>query len=534
MHLMYALTAALCGACAPASGASPDREQAPLRAVPGAMRDLVPADTVLYVDAASAEALHALVAACAQIGPTSSVPEARALLTSALPDSIATDLVDPGRPAALALRAVNGHPVPTWILPVSDAEAFAASARAAGMTAETNAGWVSVADEARRDPLAGELTFDPLPGGVIAARIDIPALVAAYRPMIDMAIQNMRTAMATQPTQQAFPGVDMQALTGAYVGLFDTLVTSATRLDLVVRLAGSRITLDGHLELRPDGPLSPFDVREPVDLRALAGTLDSDAMGRVVGRCDMAEAMRRLADFMQIFAAPDVDPETMLAASTRMYSNCTGGTAQSFDFGGDGMRVESWFGSRDPAAFVEAAIGLITSGAYATWPGATWDEPVHESIAGVEATRIVQRLPDATEDDLADPVLHSMRAMAGGDEIAMRYIPLDGGVLTVLGRADVARAVARVRSPGEPSDALADAIEAVGDAGTAWVADIDLSGLLAIGLSQLPPGQRTTMHVPAGRTSLTLWAAGRDDGWDFELALDLDELKAFGAALSGR
>src|SRR5258706_3488401 len=288
------------------------------------LADLVPKNPVAFVQSPSLERaakfVERLSRAFAPASPQT-VDVAKLLMLIELPGDAVE--VDPARPVGICLvldTSGSGEPLPAFLIPVRDADAFLKSLEKPGspMKGVAKGGYACIGMGA-----APELPGTPaaiakgLPEGELAARIDVGRLVEQYHDMIDQGLDELEaegTAAGEVPG-----GIDPKPLMGAYAGFLHDFVDSVETLDLGLRLDGDGIELGFALANAEGSALAAFGSKEKTGLRALAPLLDTDSGMSALMGMDGAAMMKHFQPFFD--ALSEAYPESIRPAMKQLLSH---------------------------------------------------------------------------------------------------------------------------------------------------------------------------------------------------------------------
>jgi len=518
--------------------------QTPAQSAPAAsLADLVPKDTVAFVQAPSLERAAKFVERLGNAFAPAGAPKvdvAAVLALIELPGDAAA--VDPSRPVGICLglaESEGAQPLPTFLIPVRDAEAFLKSIQQPGspMKGVAKGGYACIGLGAAPElPSAPAAIAKGLPEGEIAARLDLGRLIEQYREQIDMGIDALEAEMDSVPAGEV-AGIDPTPVMGAYADGIRDILDSAETLDVALRLEGDELELGFALTNAEGSPLANFGSKEKTGMRALAGLLDTDSCLSLLMGMDMAAMMKR---FQPLFdGMPDVYPEAMRPAMKQVFAHMGDlyslmGSAQcaSMDFASTGMRYRAYFPCQEPQKLLEAHRGLMKS-----MPGFGMSEiPEHEvggvKVAGfrvkMDFTELLKQAGDQEPQAQMDAI---MERLFGKDGIALQVATKDGTSLMVMGGDEdyLRESIARMSSKSAPPAFLARALAQVGDLNPCMIVRYDL-GRMMEGMKELmssiEPGAAAVFSMGPLALSPMIWGGVDGRVWRGALSTNLSEISA--------
>jgi len=519
--------------------------QTPAQSAPAAaLADLVPKNTVVFVQAPSLERAAKLVerlqgAFAPQPGLKLDV--ARLLALIELPGD--ANAVDPARPVGICLELEEGagSPLPAFLIPVRDADAFLKSIQKPGspMMGVAKGGYACIGMGAPPElPSAPSAIARGLPEGEISARIDLGRLVKQFGEQIDQGLDAVETQMDAAATAQA-GGFDTTPIMSAYMDGVRDLVDSVETLDVAVRLSGDELELGFTLANAEGSALASFGSKEKTGVRSLAGLLDSDSSFCGLMGMDMAALMKRFQPLLDTL--PDAYPEALRPMMKQIFGHVGElyglmGTAQivSVDFGPDGLRYCAYMQSQDPAKLVGVYRGMMKS-----MPGFGVEELPEREVDGAKVTSFRMKLDLAEFTKQLDGKTPSdaeltkmdemMKHMFGPDGMTFRIATKNGTTALVMGGGDdfLHATLARMSSKHEAPAFVARALAQVGDLNPCFVMRYDLGrmmdGLKGI-MASVAPGELALL--PAMQLSISAWGGVDGRVWRGAMSSSLTELAA--------
>lgn len=252
LRLARALPGVLLAACSPAMESAPTALLAPDSVVVARLESARAWDELVRALTSEGEAPRALREALAELGEAGADAEPRAEL-------------DEERPLYLGV-SLDGAQRTQWtfLAPVTNGRAFRLEG---GLASRVHRGYAATTSRASL-PLATRATplADELPPALLAARVDLARLVAAYRPLIDTALQRARAELERGTLLQA-------ELLEPFLLEAPQVLDAVRSLELVLEHAGDelvvQLVLADSVVPVADGPRA--------DLAALLARLDPEA-----------------------------------------------------------------------------------------------------------------------------------------------------------------------------------------------------------------------------------------------------------------
>ena len=517
---------------------APATPPAPLE-TPAPWRGLLPADAFAYVQM---ESLDAFVAATDRVaGPAlGPAPGSSEWFASLTPVSFDASLVARDRPLAAAFRFVGGEPRPTFVLPATDAEALAASVRGGSAIVQGDVvGLSAEADYQEGAPAA--LTVEPLPGGALAARIDLEAVVSQYRMFIEMGMAAAKMQVVQQ--MEAAPvGVDAGGMFDAYAGMLRTMLDEVRRLDVAWTSDGDALRVSGALEVRADGPLAGFPKPPPADLAALASVLDARSDYLMVARGDLEQITLRGRDAMGTLMGSLLGGEAgsswdeMITEWSVVYRLCDGALAGDGTFDGAGQLQMRYLAASSQAPMLRDAYLAVLQGLDMGPLGVVLGEAEERTVDGVAVTHVPYEMDPAALFGSEDPEFRAemerVMSTTYGEDLGYDVFESAGRVALVQGSDSEALVRSTLASLGEGGRSVPPSLapwlprlEAT-DAGVVLTMDLGAVMNAALtGAQGLPPGQQP----PEGPLEMAVFVGVEGARWGFDLAVDSAQLSALTA-----
>jgi len=509
------------------------------------LADLVPKNTIAFVQAPSLERAAEFVARMASAFAPAGVPKidaATLMKMVEMPGEVST--VDLARPVGVCVVLEEGtgaQPLPVFLIPVSDADKYLKSVAASGsgMQGVAKGGYACVGIGAPPElPSAPAAIAKGLPEGEIALRLDLGRLVEQYRDTIDQGLNSLEEEGAAMGAA-AGTGIDPKPMMGAYADFMRDFVDSVQTLDLGVRLDGDAIELGFALTNAEGSALASFGSKEKTGMRALAPLLDMDSGMSMLMGMDMAAMMKRFQPLLD--SMPAAYPEPLRPMMQQVMSHVAEfygflGTAQaaSMDFTDTGMRYRVYSHGGDPAKLL-AAYRTFSRGV----PGFSVTDVPQREVAGVkiDAVRfnmdfdaLMKLVDEKAKADAAKPeVAKMMEKMFGKDGVLIQFASKDGAALMVMGGDDeyLKASLARTSAKSAPPAFMARALQQVGDLNPCMIMHYDLgrmmSGMKDIMADVMPMG---AIGLPTIALATTMWAGVDGRVWRGALELNLSEIAA--------
>ncbi len=308
---------------------------------------LVPAEATIVVRLESVASLLDLVHVFGPLGgePVASLDAATVLAGLQVPCDASA--VDPRRPLFLAIALDPARPAPamTWVLPIADTRAFHASFDAAeGQVQQASVpGYIGLSTQAgyaasaAPNPLAARLR-----PGVVSAHADLATLIRMYRPLIDMGLRQLETAVYQDP-DPGEQGLDLLPMMEWYAELLTTVVDSAEALDLACERQGDELALVFDFTALAGSELDGWESEQPIDVAPLLARLDTESMYQIALAADPVELWERSGDFFESMFGVYPEPlrsslQELLDAQETLMELLLPGVALSGDLGPAGVR----------------------------------------------------------------------------------------------------------------------------------------------------------------------------------------------------
>ncbi|MCC7013942.1 MAG: hypothetical protein IT454_15405 [Planctomycetes bacterium] len=546
-----ALLSPICGETSfevTASMAAPARTRSVDRLV-----DLLPADAFLVV---RAESIHGLLEGANQLMGKKADDPTR-LSTQTLLEGLEPDVaqiaaqIDVHRPAGLALRFGAGDQPVLWLaLPTSDAEALAKGLVLDGLSKQLSviaAGdYVVAASEANvQIPLGGCAAIGQLEHTDLAAQLDIAAVLAKFRPLVDMGLDSAEGALEESSEAE-------QLAAEEYFDLTRDILDSARTLRLALDSQLDTIRATGELTVAEGSALAKLFGGTRRNLSSAGALLDPRAAFSYVSMSDPRNVGARQLQWTEAIAGAVPGKlqglmQLEIDAWRAMLPKTTGLSVTNLDFALEGLRASSFVESTDPAGLVGDVQRVLGSPALAEL-GLRIEGPAQREVSGVTWTEYRMNMDLETiarfvdEDAVISP---EDRAQA---EKALQIFLGDGGLrvgiatverflVTRVGGDDTfARStVSRIGgSAGSFDSGLVHALDQTQQVQAAWLMHLDVGHIMnqfADLASSL--GQSIDMPVELVGDSFPLTVHAAVDGvrWRGGLELDARDLARFVQAL---
>lgn len=551
-RLVLATVIALLTACSGSDPVPAARDPVPAAKEPQApeseLAKLVPDGTAIYVQAPSIDRLAASIGkVMAAFDPDrAAATDVDEMLEGLdLPGSMKE--IDRTKPLAICLvlpTEPGGEPSPTFLVPALSPESFVRSVAESGpgLTTAIHGGYVAVsmAAEAKPGSAPAAIALD-LPTGDLVARLDVQRLVEHFRPMIDMGLSQMTSAVESMPPQ-ATGGMDVGPFVKLYADGIRSVLDSGQTLDLALRLDGGILEIASVLIAREKSALDGFGSGQKTDAKALARYLDPQApMGMVFGM-DQALMLQRLRPLIE--AACAMYPEPMRSGFQKMMGSADElavqiGSAMCVNaaFGGDGLRYAGYLQPRDADKLVETYRTMMSSVS-----GITLEELKEDEVDGVKVLRSRLRVDadvlfggqlEAAGEEQKAQVKAMLERMYGANGLAFTIATQGDVTAIVMGGDDafLGSSLARLSRPDTLPPRVARGLEQVGDLNPCFVMQYNLGAMMK-GMQDLFGGAAGGMPFAFPELSASFTVFGGVDGrvWHGAMSTDVAEL---GAAFRG-
>ena len=425
-------------------------------------------------------------------------------LVAILAPALDPALVAGDRPLAVAfsLDASMQQPLATAILPIQDIEAYKASLPepgAEGPAPSVRGSYVAHSQAPDYQP-AAEVPAIALgaPAGTLAASVDLESLIEAFRPMVEMGLDQVEQMMDMQTLPAA--GVDPAEIFALYIDGLRAMLDSAERLDLSLAAPRGEVDLAWRLSVAEGSPMAALALAGATSVRDTAKLADGSAPMVMLFGLDMSKTTGLFQSFLDTMV--DAYPEPLredlrryMDAQKELYPLLGSSMAISGTLDAQGMRFAYYLKPTSPETFVakyREAIEQVGS----TSMGIQLTDPVQKEVEGLQVTQMsfkvdVAKLTEAAGVAAADPEQAEM--MRG---LLERMYPPEGLHMSLAARGEhavivlgddafLARALRRLAVGGSPPPAdLARALERVGTAHPSFVMRFDI-GTLISGMGEL-------------------------------------------------
>lgn len=523
-------------------------QQAP---APDALANLVPEGTVVYVQAPSLERLNAAVAKVAKLlkPGDDQAPDVDQLLGQMDMPGAAKE-VDHQKPIAFCLvlpAQQGGQPSPVFLVPAKSPENFVRSLSSAPSKPKTSieGDYVCISGSAAvKHGTAPAAIAVGLPAGELVARIDVKRIVAYYRPILEMGLAQVESAMATQPGT-VVNGVDLKPILKTYMDGVRSILDSGEGLDLALRLDGDRLEFASAMTMIEKSVLAGFGSKEKTDARQLARFLDPGASIQGVVGVDQSVMLQRFKPAIEAILQAYPEPmrsgfQKMMGSADELAAQVGSASCFSGDFAAAGMRFAVYLHPRDPSRLLSIYRKMMSS-----MPGLTVEEAKEGELDGVHVTRMHARLDtkallgaqgQAGDKKSQADLTAMLEKLYGKDGLALTFGTVGDVTAIVVGgdEAFLHDALARAAKPGKPAQGAARALDQVGDLNPCFVFQYNL-GKVMKGLDDLVGDQLGELGHGARNFSATLVYAGGIDGrvWRASVSTDLAELGAGVRSMKG-
>lgn len=510
---------------------------------------LVPDDAVALVRIESLAALAGLANAFQQLeGEVEPYTPARILAD--LPYPGPAENVDPARPVYFALAFTSDQPAPgmTWIVPLRAGVPHGIDNSEGVLTLHAEGDYLAVTDRpgAARPGAPSPLVAALVPG-VAALHLDLAALVARFRPLLDTGLRQAETMVASLPRDESL-SFDPEAIFEWYLELARDTLASAEALDLALAHQGDALTLRGRYLVK-EGSVQVAPLYTTVPLAPLAGWLDPEHPVQVLMNASPGDFLAQFEGLtemaLEIYPEPfRGDVERALELQRGLRDAFAPGLAIGTDFTTEGVHLYYVLRAKEPArvsAGIEEMVrafdhgdGMVAVGAAERLAVAGFEGRVlpvelrHEAMqallagAGAEPPEELGREVEQAMDTLYGRNLR-LAIATRGELVALVLANNDSLV-----RADLER-LARPALPASKVLALAEEIPA-GAFGLVQHFDFGRT------MGRMMAAMRGVMDLPFGvfpelDFSFDLWGAVAEREYTGGARMDLAELLAFAKAL---
>lgn len=512
---------------------------------------LVPVGTAIYVQAPSIDRLatsirNVMAAFDPDQAATMDVDEMLEGLD--LPGSMKE--IDRTKPLAvcLVLPAEPGaEPSPTFLVPALSPESFVRSVAesAPGLSTAVHGGYVAVsmAAEAKPGPTPAAIALD-LPTGDVVARLDVQRLVEHFRPMIDMGLGQMTSAMESM-SPQAMGGMAVGPFMKVYADGIRAVLDSGQTLDLALRLDGGILEIASVLTAREKSALDGFGSGQKTEAKALARFLDPRAPMSMVLGMDQAVIMQRLRPLIEATFAMYPEPmrsgfQKMMGSADELAAQLGSAMCVNGAFGSDGLRYACYLRPRDAAKLVETYRTMMTS-----VPGITFEPlkegevdgvPVLRSRLRVDAETLVGGQLGAAGEEQKAQMKAMFDRMYGANGLAFTFATRGDVTAIVMGGDDafLGSSLSRLSSSDTLPPAVARGLEQVGDLNPCFVMRYDMGAMMQ-GMQDLLGDAAGGMPFGFSNLSASFTIFGGVDGrvWRGAMSTDIAELGSTFRAMMG-
>ena len=509
----------------------------PAASVEADLAALVPAGTHVLVYAPSLEGfvtkLKAVVAAFDE-GAAEQI--STAMVLEQLPIG---PFVDPTKPMAFAMSLPNGpegpSPEMTAIMAVTDVAQATAEVKAMGIASLPSVGTfvaLAMGAEPATRPAAAPAIASALAAGDLVVRVDVGALVALHREMVDGMIGEMDAAMKDMPTA-GMAGVD--EMMGFMKESMKDFLDGAQTLDLSLGIDGTTIRFKGLLTAK-DGSKLMKTWSAPAGGGSLASALPADWPMALLLSFDI----RKLYGWMEpmMDSVWEMAPEADRPAMKVLWQKAVGLSqylgdhhAIAYDLGAQGIRMVMVSEAKDADQYLQAFDALLADESYAKMMSTFGIEMAvlpRTEVAGIPIRHIRMNM-DVEKMMAVNPAMgeappEAIEAMKGmfakmfGEEgMLMHAAAVNGNVVMVMGNQALLASVLRRMASGEVATdgALAHAIREAGGKPT-FLMHMELRAMLAGTLDMarglMPPEQADAIPTMPEGGPIPLLLYGTTDG----------------------
>ena len=311
-----------------------------------------------------------------------------------------TKLLDADRPLLLALSfSPSGPPVGTAVVPVADAQAYAATLED-GKVWKQLGGYVGVSDLTEYEPLAEPSPIAVgLPETASAGRVDLGKIFDMYAPLIEMGLAQIESLAQMQSSSS---DMDFEGVLDWYIDGIESFIDSADVLDFGVATRGNDLDFTFALRTFQDSPMAELAAEGDAGMAKLAGCVDTGDSIVFLGGMEMSTLWESMEGLMD--AGLTMYPESVREQLSQMidgwkelsplFGNAIAGSG---GFTADGMRFTYYVDSPDPAQFIVKYMELFekmrdSSGMFVL------EGPTTSKIGDIEVQHVSMQI---TEEGLA-------------------------------------------------------------------------------------------------------------------------------------
>ncbi|HEX6884046.1 MAG TPA: hypothetical protein VF530_11760 [Planctomycetota bacterium] len=517
---------------------------------------LLPTDTAVLVRIESARAWDELVRELLEGGDEASAYEGlQGLLDSMAESEVAPEeraRLDLDAPLHLAVSFTGGSNAVTLVAPVVNARPLRIHGEILSAPRSSLHGNLAVVTNHAEEP--GHPSTTPLlaqlPPGLLSARVDLATILATFRPLIDMGLQQAEMAIDSLPQGGPF---DLEPLFEAYLDAARDFLDSALALDVVLERDGDELTVRITYTQRTER--APAQTGDPAPLLAC---IDADSTGQVAFTGRAGDAYRQFGDLAEAALSMYPQPlrgdlERMVDLQLELDALMEPGIAASFDFGEQGMRACYVLRSSQPeeliGRFVELMRSLDHEGGLVRVGAASALEvdglqaqvlPLEIQFASMmSAFQSMQPDVDATGGELDAEARQELEDMFGtlyGHDLRLALAHAGPLVLVSLANDEevLRRDLGRLRAPGTPSPRMQRLLARIEPGAMGVAYHIELGRGLARMLEAfrtLAPDEEPISFTPTD-AALGFFISQSGARWSFGAQLQLSELRELGRALA--
>jgi hypothetical protein len=453
--------------------------------------------------------------------------------------------LDPARPLFLAVTFDPGSgPGLTFAVPVSNGQPFRIH-ETFGTTKSTvvgNYAAITTLPEFVPSPTPN-VHLAALRPGLVSVRVDLGALIATFRPLIEMGLAQAEAALDELPSEGM--SFDFEPMMEAYLDAARDLLDSARTLDLALERSGEELSFRG--DYTEAAERMPAGAR--ADVGPMLGLLDPTSPVQVAFNGTWTDSLELFGDFVD--AALDVYPEPLRSDMGRLLDQqralgplLAPGMVASFDLGPAGLRADYFLRASEPerlAAALEELMRTMDHEGGLVRVGAAERLVVDELEARVLPVEIRYESlevmlahvdPGAVEEAEVDEAFRRMReglqAIYGERlRLALAWRGDVVGVCVAANDSELRVALARLTAPALPDPRLPALLANVEAGATGFAYHIDfgrIAGRLAAAMQALTP---ETVAFPDLDASLDFWGSLHGSTWSGGTMLSLAELTEF-------
>jgi hypothetical protein len=391
-------------------------------------------------------------------------------------------------------------------------------------------------------PATASALLQGLPAGDIALRVDLAKVISVYGKQIDEAMGEMSAAGARGSGGPAAPGA--QDVLKGLQGALKTFLDSAERLDVAVRIEGTKAALDVAFTAKAGSPLDrPRGARG--DGAALAACLPQDYPVVAVLGAGMKELFEWTSSWSDavLSSLPEKQRapfKALMGQSKEMVALLGDGMAFGLRVDASGIEGVEVLAAKDPKAYIAKMDEMIRGmdASVLAEMGMAFESRPPATVGGVEVREWAmkfdwekmmaasgQALPSSPE--AVESARKMVDSIFGPGGMRVRVAGVGERVVVAIAGADdlMARAVAAAKSPGKPPAGIAALLAQAGGQPT-FLVSVELrgliSGILDLVRKAMPPEKASGLPVLAAGEPVPLTIHGTGSGREYAGSLSVD------------